>query len=51
MNEHLIITGGRMYRIPVGDDEDMDASLEWWVESRGTPGGTVATAPTSSCAF
>lgn len=42
MNEHLIITGGRMYRIPVGDNEDMDASLEWWVESRGTPGGTVA---------
>lgn len=42
MNEHLIITGGRMYRIPVGDDEDMDASLEWWVESRGTPGGTLA---------
>lgn len=42
MDEHLIITGGRMYRIPVGDNEDLDATLQWWVDSRGTPGGTVA---------
>lgn len=41
MDEHLIITGGRMYRIPAGD-EDMDAALAWWVESRGEPAAVTA---------
>lgn len=41
MDEHFIVTGGRTYRIPVGDNEDMDAALAWWVESRGEP-ATVA---------
>ena len=41
MDEHLIITGGRTYRIPAGD-EDMDAALAWWVESRGEPASIAA---------
>lgn len=41
MDEHLIITSGRLYRIPVGDNEDLDATLQWWVDSRGTQGATV----------
>lgn len=42
MDEHLIITGGRTYRIPAGDNEDMDALLAWWVESRGEPASVSA---------
>lgn len=42
MDEHLIITGGRTYRIPVGDNEDLDATLAWWVESRGEPASVAA---------
>ena len=41
MDEHLIITGGRTYRIPAGDT-DMDALLAWWVESRGEPASVAA---------
>lgn len=41
MDEHLIITGGRTYRIPAGD-EDMDAALAWWVESRGEAASIAA---------
>ena len=41
MNEHLITTGGRTYRVPAGD-EDLDAYLAWLVESRGEPASVAA---------
>lgn len=47
MDEHLITTGGRTYRVPAGD-EDLDAYLAWLVSDRGEPVPAVVSTPVAA---
>ncbi|OLT97890.1 hypothetical protein [Mycobacterium syngnathidarum] len=47
MDEHLITTGGRTFRVPAGD-EDLDAYLAWLVSDRGEPVSTVVPTPVAA---